>query len=62
MGMIGGWSKYESTQTAQDLVAFKTTVNKEYVTLERYKCDTERIEKGINRIDDKLDILMQKVK
>lgn len=32
-----------------------TEIPKDYVTLERYKCDIEKIERSLGRIDRKLD-------
>ena len=52
---IASWSRYESSQTAKDLVKLERTLPEMYVTYRQYACDMERMEKLLGRIETKLD-------
>ena len=52
---IASWSRYESSQTAKDLVKLERTLPEMYVTYRQYACDMERMEKLLGRIETKID-------
>ena len=55
MAAVSGWSKYESSQTAKDLVKLERILPEMYVSYRQYACDMERMEKLLSRIETKLD-------
>lgn len=55
MGFVAGWSKYESALASQNLVNLERSLPEKYVTLERYKCDIDRVERILTRIETKID-------
>ena len=53
---LSSWSKYESHQNTRK---FQDLPN-EYVRLERYRCDQDRLYKAIEKMNDKLDRLIER--
>lgn len=61
MTFVSGWSKYESTNTAQDLVELRTCLPKDYITSQRYYDDKAARTTEINALSSKMDKVNDKI-